>query len=165
VIKIKGFVTGVREVNVRLIGMPDRIRAEILDTMRQLTGELETHVTGDYLSGQALNVVTGRLRGSIGHRVYQEGNAIIGEVYSAGVPYARIQNDGGRTGPHIIEPHTAKMLHFFGSRDGAELFLRRVNHPGSRFKGKFFMGKALFDMRGQIVMELFEAAIRGAHKK
>lgn len=162
--KITGEVTGIREINVRILGMTDRIREELRAEMLRLTPEIQRHIQQDKLSGQSLNAVTGRLRASIGSRVYDVGNAIVGEVYSSGVPYARIQNDGGRTPPHTILPRTAKALHFFGARDGAELFLARVNHPGSRYPGVHFMGQGLYDMRERVINDLFEAVKRGVRK-
>lgn len=163
--KLNGEVTGIREVSIRLVGMPDRIRSEVRLEMDRQVERVQLHVQRDYLSGQALNARTGRLRNSIATRVETLADKTIsGQIFSRGVPYARIQHDGGKTAPHMIYPKNGKALHFFGARDGLELFLSKVNHPGSKIKGTFYLARGLYDLRHQIIADLFAAAIRGAKK-
>lgn len=163
--KITGEITGSKEVNVRLINMADRIRAEILIEMGRVTEKVMLHSQRDYLSGQAIASRSGKLRNSLVNYVLEQSEGTItGVVASRGVPYARIQHDGGQTRPHVIYPKTARVLHFFGRHDGAELFIAKVNHPGSRMKGRFYLTRPLFDLRDQIVNDLFAAAMRGASK-
>lgn len=54
---------------------------------------------------------------------YDGANEVIARAnYSADIEYG--------TGAHIIEPVTAKALHF--KKDGKEIFAKKVNHPGTR---------------------------------
>lgn len=73
------------------------------------------------------------------------------------VPYAPFVEAG--TGPHIIRPVNASVLHFFSG--GKEIFAREVHHPG--FQGRFFIRKTRDEVKGEIsdlarlyVMDLFE---------
>ena len=70
-----------------------------------------------------------------------------GAVFSQGVPYARIQEDGGRTPPHIIVPKMARVLAFSGP--AGLVFAKRVNHPGSNIPGRSYMKSAVAQMRGE----------------
>lgn len=63
---------------------------------------------------------TGYYRNNIG---FDGKNRVIANAsYSADIEYG--------TKPHVIEPKTAKALHF--TTDGQEVFTKRVNHPGTK---------------------------------
>jgi len=47
--------------------------------------------------------------------------------------YARIQNNGGKTKPHVIKPKTRRALSFGG------IVVRQVNHPGSDIPAREFL--------------------------
>lgn len=65
-------------------------------------------------------VDTGNYRSEIN---YDGANSVIASAnYSADIEYG--------TGAHIIEPVTAKALHF--KKDGKEVFTKLVHHPGTR---------------------------------
>jgi len=68
-------------------------------------------------------------------------------VYTQGVPYAKILEEGGVTPAHVIVPRTASILAFEGP-DGL-VFAKRVNHPGSRIPAYPYMSTALTMMRGE----------------
>ena len=70
-------------------------------------------------------------------------------VASRDVPYARIQEFGGRTAAHEIVAIKAKALAFVA--DGKACFAKSVHHPGSVIPERSFMRSALDDMRGEIV--------------
>lgn len=99
---------------------------------------------------------TGRLSRSIGNEIAETPADVTGTVYSRGVPYARIQEYGGQTRPHVILPRNASVLAFMG-RDGKMVFAKRVNHPGSNIPARPFMRSTLAERRLEII-----GAIRSA---
>lgn len=69
---------------------------------------------------KAAPVDSGYYRNNIG---FDGKNKVIANAdYSAALEYG--------SKPHIIEPKTAKALHF--TMDGQEVFTKRVNHPGTK---------------------------------
>jgi hypothetical protein len=54
-------------------------------------------------------------------------------------PQARILELGGRTRPHIILPRNGSVLVFM--KDGATIFARQVNHPGSVIEPRAPLGR------------------------
>lgn len=83
------------------------------------------HATG----GNPLNVQTGRLINSITHEVERDAGGWLGSVGS-NVVYAAIQEYGGVTRPHWIDPKRPGGVLAF-EKDGATVFARSVWHPGS----------------------------------
>lgn len=75
---------------------------------------------------------TGTLRRSITHGMNSRNEGWVG---SRNVPYARIQDKGGRTGPHIIRPRTKKALFWKGAAHPVMV----VHHPGSVIKGNGYL--------------------------
>lgn len=158
-------ITGVEETTDRFMGISERIRAEIALQMPATMENLQDYIKQNKLSGQSANVRSGRLRNAVSYRVTQDGAEIRGEVFIplAQVPYAGILNDGGRTRAHTILPRSRMSLKFIAG-DGAEVFARRVQHPGSLFSARNFMGGGMSDMTNRILKDLQEAANRGLNK-
>lgn len=48
----------------------------------------------------------------------------------ASTPYASFVRDGTR--PHVIRPRRGRVLSFYWPKAGKQMFLARVNHPGTR---------------------------------
>lgn len=94
---------------------------------------------------------------------------ITGTAFTEGVPYAAIQEYGGKTGPHLILPVNAKALRFLSaspmpiSKSGSSdvVFAKAVHHPGSRIPEKAYMRGALAQMRMAAIAELRIAAGEG----
>lgn len=91
---------------------------------------------------------------------------ITGRVWIDGktVPYAAIQEYGGKTPPHVIEPVNATVLAFMspgslglssGGGENGLVFAKRVNHPGSNIPERSYARLALVQLRGD-----FEDGIR-----
>lgn len=74
----------------------DQVRAEIRRTINALTLKLQRTVQEDKLSGQNLNVQSGRLRGSISSKVEEAADYIEGTVGAGGalVRYAFVHEFG-----------------------------------------------------------------------
>jgi hypothetical protein len=163
--KLTYTITGEAETQQRFLSVADRIREELALQMETTMENLQDYIKQSKLSGQSVNVRSGRLRAAVSHRVLLEGKDIRGEVFIplAQVPYAGVLNDGGRTRPHTILPRSRYSLRFIAG-DGATVFARRVNHPGSQFSARNFMGGGLTDMTQRILKDLQEAAVRGLKK-
>jgi HK97 gp10 family phage protein len=115
--------------------------------------ELVRAVQEDKLSGQMVGQVTRRLRDSIHLEMAETETSVTGTV-GTNVSYARFVHDG--TAPHVIEAKSAPALHFF--MGGAEVFARRVNHPGT--KPRPFLTSTLAEREAQIRARL-AAAVAG----
>lgn len=89
----RGSVTGGRETAKKLRGEAKQVREAVRKTMGRLVLELMVKVKRDKLSGQALNVRTGRLRRSITQRVEVHGTTIEG-VVGTNVEYAKFHEYG-----------------------------------------------------------------------
>lgn len=125
------------------------------------------------LSGQLLQVgknrpghTGGTLRSSIGGRVDKIGElTVIGTIFSANVPYARIQEEGGHTSAHIILPKQASVLAFTKAGADGTGFAKYVNHPGSTIKGVHYMKSSLTELSQEISLGLKAAVVEGLMKK
>ena len=92
-----------------------------------------------------ITVRTGRLRRALS----MAGPAATGgDTFTAGLaidtdaaPYGPIQEFGGQTSPHEIIPKNAKALHW--SVGGADVFAKKVNHPGSNIPARPYMSPSL----------------------
>ena len=80
-----------------------------------------------YRDGKPLQL-SGRLLASI-TPWHDNDTAVVG----TNVIYARIQNEGGKTRPHIIRPRNKKALYFNGH------YAKKVNHPGSDIPARPFL--------------------------
>jgi hypothetical protein len=98
-------------------------------------------------SGGVLQSRSGALAASIKARVDYFAKETVTGTVTADTPYARIQDQGGTTKPHIIAPRNAgKYLEMVG-REG-ELFYRGiVHHPGSKMNASLFLTGAMEDSR------------------
>lgn len=107
-------VQGDRAVIGRLDALPDRLRVVLRQKVYSLTLRLEGYIKTEKLSGQVLNVVTGRLRRSIFSRVVETPTAVIGEVSSSGdVKYAG-RHEFGFNGQETVRAHTREIKQAFG---------------------------------------------------
>jgi phage gpG-like protein len=100
------------------------------------------------LSGEILKARSGVLAASIQSSIEDNGSEVAVSLSSAGVPYAGIQEFGGKTAAHEITARNAKALAFRGS--GGQVFRRRVYHPGSTIPARSYIGSALADIRDEI---------------
>lgn len=94
------------------------------------------------LSGEVLQIGSGRLYDSIQKEVTVENGQVIGRVFSDGsVSYAAIQEEGGTTSPHDIVVQNAEALRFLIGV--SERFAVRVHHPGSKIPAHWYMRDTL----------------------
>jgi phage gpG-like protein len=143
---------GQAELAERLGKMPDRLRAALAEKLDALAQSLFAQVVGN-LSGSVLNTRSGALRDSIRMQASQQDGAIGVEIFSDGhVPYAAIQEHGGKTAAHEILPDKARVLAF--AMNGKQAFARKIQHPGSQIPERSYLRSALADQGDDIAQGL-----------
>jgi phage gpG-like protein len=100
------------------------------------------------LSGEVLQTRSGALAASIISTIENDGSATSVSISSTGVPYAAIQEFGGKTAAHDIVAVKAKALEF--SAGGSQVFAKSVHHPGSTIPARSYLGSSLADLRDDI---------------
>lgn len=111
---IRGEVTGDREVVLGLQRVEEAARGEIRAGIGRITLKLLTQVKSLKLSGQALNVRTGRLRRSITQRIEDSGPDISG-IVGTNVEYAAIHEFGFK-GNVSVKQHLRQVKQVFGRK-------------------------------------------------
>jgi phage gpG-like protein len=123
------------------------VQNALLDRADELRGTLEARVQ-QKLSGEVLQTRSGALAASIISSIENDGSDTSVSISSTGVPYAAIQEFGGKTAAHDIVAVKAKALEF--SAGGSQVFARSVHHPGSMIPARSYLGSSLADMRDDI---------------
>ncbi len=134
----------------------DAIQSIVAERVVSLTQQLEARVKTN-LSGALLNARSGRLLASITSGITDDGDSSQGYVASQGVPYAAIQEYGGKTAAHDIIAVKARALAFAGT--SGEVFAKSVHHPGSLIPAHGYIGQALTDMRDTIPLDLKQSVL------
>lgn len=137
------------------------VRDSLLRRAEALRDALEARI-GERLSGEVLQSRSGALAGSIISSVAEERSTISVSTSSVGVPYAAIQEFGGKTAAHEIVAIKAKVLAF--GAGGGQVFARRAHHPGSVIPGRSYLGGGLSDMRDEIGVGFKEAVLQSLRR-
>jgi len=154
-------VLGTQQLIQRLQRTERKIKPEARTAMRTVVLLLEGYVKRNKLSGQVLNVQTGRLRSSITGQIYEYSDEIIGKV-GTNVEYGRLWELGGVIPEHEVVPRRAQALHFFYK--GAEVFCKRARIPARKVEPRPFLAPSLAENRQriiQIIGQHIEGAIEG----
>lgn len=93
-IEITGRVLGAESVTRRFLNAGEQVRGRVRQAVDEIGATLQGRVKENKLSGQLLNVRTGRLRRSINYKRTDRGDSIQGSV-GTNVPYARRFEVGG----------------------------------------------------------------------
>ena len=148
---------GLDEASERLDGYPAELAAALASKAAELAAALADRVRSDKLAGGVLNVRSGALQASIAADVSADGEGVRATVGANGdVPYAAIQEYGGKTAAHEILPVKAQALAFMVG--GALRFARKVEHPGSVIPERSYLRSTLDEMSDDIVAALADAA-------
>lgn len=146
-------------INVSLDEANDRVKAEVRRTIAALTLKLERMIKQDMLTGQRLNVQTGRLRGSVTSQVNEDQDSIEGVVGAGGalVRYAFI-HEFGLSAVVSVKAHLREIKQAFGKPITPKqimvgAFTRKVNARERRYM------RDSLDEVGKIVPENIQAAI------
>jgi len=109
------------------------------------------------LSGQVLQLHSGALAASVLSSVQNDGSDVFVSISSSGVPYAAIQEFGGKTAAHDIAAVNAKALAFVAS--GKQVFSKRVHNPGSLIPPHSYLVSSLVEMHDDIAGGFKEAVL------
>ena len=123
------------------------VQDALLGQADALRGALEARIQ-QKLSGEVLQTRSGALAASIISSIENDGSDTSVSISSSGVPYAAIQEFGGKTAAHDIVAVKAKVLEF--GAGGSQVFARSVHHPGSTIPARSYLGSSLADMRDDI---------------
>ena len=150
-------VVGQEQVTAHIARLDDDVRSRLTSALQDIGVSFIEYVKSNKLSGSPLTSRTGNLANSLRSEVVSTDDGI-SLTASANTPYAAIQEYGGTTSPHIIEPKNKSVLRFM--MNGKAVFASRVNHPGSKIPSRSYMRSSLTEMEPQIVSRL-QAAIDG----
>lgn len=137
----------------------ERVRAEIRRTVNALTLELQRTIQEDMLTGQRLNVQSGRLRGSVSSKVEEDKDWIEGTVGAGGalVPYA-FAHEFGLKGAMAIKAHLRMIKKVFGQPITPRQIMIKAHSRKVDMKERRFMRDSL-DEVAKIVPKNIDAAI------
>jgi phage gpG-like protein len=148
-------ISGLDELQGRLASFPGAFLAKLNLSCEELVAALADKVRSDKLGGGVLNSRSGALTASIFADVIGAAEDVTATVGSAGVPYADLQEYGGKTAAHEIVPDKAHALAFVAG--GQARFARRVNHPGSQIPERSYLRASLEELGPEIKARLTEA--------
>jgi phage gpG-like protein len=140
----------------KLFALPGAIRSGVSETMQAGMLELLADVQAK-LSGAVLNAGSGRLRDSIQAELTDDGARIAARVFSDGsVPYAHIQEFGGRIAVPEIMPVQARALVF--AYGGRMVFAKRATAHVVTIPERSYLRSSLDDHAGDIVANIRKVA-------
>lgn len=146
-------------VQIQLNEENNRIKKEIRKTITTLTLKLQRTIQEDMLSGQRLNVQSGRLRSSLVSRISESAEMFEGIVSAGGahVKYAFI-HEFGLAAAVNIKSHLRHIKQAFGKPITPKDVLVKAHSRTVNFKERRFMRDSL-DEIGKIVPKNIEKAI------
>lgn len=150
---IKGEVLGGDAVVTRLKTGDSRLREGMSQSIGRLVLTLQRNVKADKLSGQVLNVRTGRLRRSINSRLENNNTAQPAGFVGTNVSYARAWEYGFDGKVNVRQSLRMQVVAFGKSIEPRQVTVqahsRTVHMPA-----KSFLGSALQEMQPEIMREL-----------
>ncbi|MET7242495.1 hypothetical protein ABZT49_03945 [Methylobacterium sp. EM32] len=158
-------LTGIEVDETKVVARFERVVGDVLRELRAAVDVerliLEALIKRK-LSGEVLNVVTGRLRRSIYSTIEAEGDRISGVVAQSGdVKYGR-RWEFGFTGDEVVRAHVRTITQAFGAAIApreveVREFTRHVDQPA-----RPYMRPSLAERAAAIMARLKGAAARGA---
>jgi phage gpG-like protein len=135
-------LVGSNAVAAKLNRVPAMITARLERVTLRFCLDLSARVKARKLSGQVLNVQTGRLRRSIHHEVMVSGSRIVGAV-GTNVSYARIHEFGGT----VQRSAHNRLIRSAWGRPLRYPVWQSVRAHSARFPERSFLRSALTEMR------------------
>lgn len=150
------------DVHIQLNEENNRVKVEVRRTITALTLKLQRMVQEDMLSGQRLNVQSGRLRGSLASKVEETGGVIEGIVSAGGahVKYAFI-HEFGLSAAISIKEHLRHIKQAFGRPITPRDVLVKAHSRVVNFKERRFMRDSLDDIAKIVPKNIDKAIERG----
>lgn len=138
------------------------VQDALLGQADALRGALEARIQ-QKLSGEVLQSRSGALAASIISSIENDGSITSVSISSAGVPYAAIQEFGGKTAAHDIVTANAKALAF--SAGGNQVFARTAYHPGSVIPARSYLDSTLAEMSDEIELGFKQTILEALGQK
>mgnify|MGYP000959097200 FL=1 len=150
------------DVHIQLNEENNRVKVEIRRTITASTLKLQRMVQEDMLSGQRLNVQSGRLRGSLASKVEESGGVIEGIVSAGGahVKYAFI-HEFGLSAALSIKEHLRHIKQAFGRPITPRDVLVKAHSRNVNVKEKRFMRDSLDEIAKIVPKNIDKAIERG----
>lgn len=150
------------DVHIQLNEENNRVKVEVRRTITALTLKLQRMVQEDMLSGQRLNVQSGRLRGSLASKVEETGGVIEGIVSAGGahVKYAFI-HEFGLSAAISIKEHLRHIKQAFGRPITPRDVLIKAHSRVVNFKERRFMRDSLDEIAKIVPKNIDKAIERG----
>ncbi|MBF3874208.1 HK97 gp10 family phage protein [Burkholderia pseudomallei] len=156
-------VKGQSQVIARIGRITPNIRNALQERIERIVVQLEGYVVRNKLSGQVLNVRTGRLADSINHAVVANGASITG-IVSTAVKYAP-PHEYGFQGVVTVKEHLRQVTTAWGKPLATPVTATVREHSMTmNLPERSFLRSALADQREDIVRGIREAAAEGAQK-
>jgi phage gpG-like protein len=149
---IDGTVVGDREVVAKLTKYPEGLRKELRAAIERAGMRVQRHAKESKLSGQVLNVRTGRLRRSINLRVTED-PAMIQATVGTNVAYAKV-HEFGFSGAVTVREHLRRSKATFRAS------LVRAHSRRFSMPQRSFLRSALSDLKAEIKTVLDAAVTR-----
>ena len=144
----------------KLAALPGEVRGGVRETMQAEMLELLATVQAK-LSGGVLNSRTGNLRASIQAELGEDDTSIAARVFSDGsVPYARIQEYGGRIEIPEMTPVNAKALAF--AWHGRMVFAKRTAAHAVTMPERSYLRSSLAEFADSFVDGIRKVAAKAA---
>lgn len=147
-------IVGSNAVAAKINRVPSMITSRLERVTLRFCLELSARVKARKLSGQVLNVQTGRLRRSIHHEVRVNGNRVMGAV-GTNVVYARMHEFGGT----VQRSAHNRLIRSAWGRPLRYPVWQSVRAHAARFPERSFLRSALAEMRGDYRKRI-DAAVR-----
>jgi phage gpG-like protein len=161
--ELSGKIKNASVVQRRIEKLAPKIHTSLEQRVKRLTIALQTHVAAAKLSGQVLNVRTGRLRRSISQAVVSTETTITG-VVSTPVEYAAA-HEYGFLGVVTVKEHLRQVTQAFGKPLKEPVTATVREHSmHMHFPPTSFLRSALKDMRDEILEEINQAVSEGVKK-
>ncbi|MCF0265980.1 hypothetical protein KW868_16150 [Acinetobacter guillouiae] len=150
------------DVHIQLNEENNRVKVEVRRTITALTLKLQRMIQEDMLSGQRLNVQSGRLRGSLASKVEETGGVIEGIVSAGGahVKYAFI-HEFGLSAAISIKEHLRHIKQAFGRPITPRDVLIKAHSRVVNFKERRFMRDSLDEIAKIVPKNIDKAIERG----
>jgi len=144
--------------------MPDLMIPAVFKGMKKGMVLAESTVRSPYLSGKALQRRTGRLRGSITHKVKIDGDRVVGSIGTK-VVYGRIHELGFK-GPVQVMAHVREVKQAFGKKTTPRLVYVRAHTRNVNMPARPFLRPAIDDKMDaieRIIANRIEEAFSGGN--
>jgi hypothetical protein len=147
-------LVGLKQLQARLDHISPALQDHLRVFMARFGIVLRNQVKTNIL--ERFKVVTGQFPEAVQNEQIEEPGSVTHRVYIDTLPWAAIQEQGGKTSPHVIEPVNAQALAFMmpgrlgfssGGGSNALVFAKRVNHPGSLIPERSYARLALIQQR------------------